>query len=329
MKNFWVNRRVLVTGANGFLASWLVKNLLENGAELIALNFQKNLLSVFEDERLNEHCKVVSGDILDLAQLIQIINEHEVETIFHLGAQAICDVAIDEPALTLDINVRGTINVLEAVRLTNSKISVVVASSDKAYGTHKTLPYHENFSLRGEFPYEVSKSCADLIAQMYFKTYSIPISIVRSGNLYGGGDSHFSRVMPNTIWRIYNGQQPIVMNNSIRDYLFVEDAATGYQMIGENLPEKVAGEIFNIGHGRPITVDEVIKMILEEMGKTEIKPLYSNLRKQEIIEQYLSTTKIGKMIGWDPKVDLKEGIKRTVEWYLKFFENHPHYNPND
>ena len=329
MKNFWINRKVLVTGANGFLASWLVKNLLENGAEVIALNFQKNILSVFEDEHLNEHCKVVFGSILNFDLLMQILTEHEVQTIFHLGAQAICDVAIEKPALTLDINIRGTINVLEAVRLINPEISVVVASSDKAYGTHEKLPYLETFSLCGEFPYEVSKSCADLIAQMYFKTYSIPIAIVRSGNLYGGGDSHFSRVMPNTIWRINHGQQPIVMNNSIRDYLFVEDAAIGYQIIGENLPEKVAGESFNMGHGRPISVVEVITLILEEMGRTEIKPFYSNLRKQEIIEQYLSNIKIGQKIGWVPKVDLEEGIKRTVEWYLKFFDNHPYYTPKD
>ncbi len=319
MKHFWKNRRVLVTGANGFLAGWLAKELIARGAVLTALNYQKNPISVFETEKLHKLSRVIFSDILNFTSLKKILKDNKIQTVFHLGAQAICKTALADPASTLDANVRGTINVLEAVRVVNPKIEVVVASSDKAYGIHEELPYHEHFPLRGEFPYEVSKTCADLISQMYHKTYGLNVCIVRSGNLYGGGDAHFSRIFPNTIRRLYAGMPPIMVNNSIRDYLYVEDAVRGYIMIAENIPA-LKGEAFNIGCGRQVAVEEVMKMIARTMGKPRLRPLRARKKMPEIPSQYLSSEKIKKMVGWKPKVSLNDGIARTVKWYSDFFK---------
>ena len=215
----WEGKNVLVTGANGFLASWLVKDLISKKANVTALNFEPNNISVFEVEKLENKCHVVLGDILDFNLIKKIVTDNKIEIIFHLGAQAICNIALGEPAATLDTNIRGSINIFEAVRQINPEIGIVVASSDKAYGTHVQLPYEETFSLKGEFPYEVSKSCTDLIAQMYFTTYALPIAVVRCGNIYGGGDAHFSRIFPRTIWRLFNNMKPIIQNNSKKTML--------------------------------------------------------------------------------------------------------------
>lgn len=320
-KDFWKDRRVLVTGANGFLAGWLVKHLLERGATVAALVYQKNPVSVFETERLNRQCEVVYSDILDFPSMKRLLVNHDIATVFHLGAQAICKVAFEDPVNTLRSNIFGTINILEAVRVTNPKIEVVVASSDKAYGIHAKLPYEETAPLHGEFPYEVSKSCADLISQMYFRTYGIPLCIVRSGNLYGGGDSHFSRIFPNTIHRLMKGLRPTIANDSIRDYLYVEDAADGYRLIAEHMQsKKLAGEAFNIGCEKPVSNAAVVAVIAAAIGKSHIKPVYAKQKKSEIPNQYLSCRKIRRAVGWKPLVSLEEGTKRTVEWYREFFK---------
>src|SRR3989338_8024559 len=318
-KAFWKNRRVLVTGANGFLAGWLVKDLLEKGASVSALIYQRNPVSVFETEGLNKLCEVIYSDILDFEAMKRALRNHRIETVFHLGAQAICKVALADPIATLNANIRGTANILEAVRVVNPHIEVVVASSDKAYGIHKELPYRETFPLHGEVPYEVSKSCADLVSQMYFKAYGITVCIVRSGNLYGGGDSHFSRIFPNTIYRLLNKLRPIVASNSVRDYLYVEDAARGYIALAEQA-RRFAGEAFNIGCEKPVSNAEVIRLIAAAMGKPKVKPLYAKIRAAEIPKQYLASAKIRHAVGWKPKVDLTEGAKRTVSWYREYFK---------
>ena len=316
--SFWKGRRVLVTGANGFLAGWVVKLLLERGAYVVALIYQKNPVSVFETEGLNKLAEVIYSDILDFESMKRLLKFHDIETVFHLGAQAICKVAFEDPTATLDANIRGTINILEAVRVTSPKIELVVASSDKAYGIHKKLPYEESAPLHGEFPYEVSKSCADLISQMYHLTYGLKVCIVRSGNLYGGGDAHFSRIFPNTIRRLLRNARPIISNNSVRDYLYVEDAAAGYVSLAEHVSEW-KGEAFNIGCEKPISNKEVISTIAKAMQK-KIPPLRLNERTEEIPNQYLSCKKIRRSIGWKPKVSFEEGTKRTVEWYQNFFK---------
>lgn len=322
MKNFWKNRRVLITGANGFLAGWIAKDLIERGAELTALVYQKNSISVFETEKLNKQSDVIYTDILDLRSMKRIIKDHRIQTVFHLGAQAICQVAIKDPVGTLDANIRGTINILEAVRVTNPNIQVVVASSDKAYGIHTKLPYLETYALHGEFPYEVSKSCADLISQMYYATYNLPVCVIRSGNLYGGGDSHFSRIFPKTIYRLSRGLRPQVWNNSVRDYVYVEDAARAYRMVAEKMKLGLVGEVFNLGWNRPVSVLHVLRLIAKTMGKPRLKPESGNRNLSHIPKQYLSSAKIKKMIGWQPEISLEEGTKRTVAWYIDFFRTH-------
>ncbi|MDP8212332.1 MAG: GDP-mannose 4,6-dehydratase [Candidatus Zapsychrus exili] len=321
MKNFWKNRRVLITGANGFLAGWLSKDLIDRGAQLCALIYQKNPVSIFETKKLAKDSNVIYGDILDFNSMKKMLKDHNIQTIFHLGAQAICKIALDDPTSTLDANIRGTINVLEAVRVTNPRIQVVVASSDKAYGIHRKLPYKETYPRHGEFPYEVSKSCADLISQMYYNTYSLPVCVVRSGNLYGGGDSHFSRIFPKTIHRISRNLRPNLINNSIRDYLYVQDAADAYRMIAEQMNKGIIGETFNTGHNKPVPVSRVLNLIARTMGKPHLKPIHSKKSTAEIPSQYLSIAKIKKMIGWKPEISLEEGTKRTVDWYSDFFKS--------
>lgn len=322
MRNFWKNRRVLITGANGFLAGWLARDLLEHGAKLTALVYQKNPVSVFETEMLDKQSDVIYTDILDLRSMKRIIKDHRIQTVFHLGAQAICQVAIKDPVGTLDANIRGTINVLEAVRVTNPRIQVVVASSDKAYGIHKKLPYRETYALHGEFPYEVSKSCADLISQMYYTTYKIPVCVIRSGNLYGGGDSHFSRIFPKTIYRLFRGRRPQLWNNSLRDYVYVADAARAYRLVAEKMRQGLAGEVFNLGWNRPVSVLHVLNLIAKIMKKPHLKPTVANQDMSHIPKQYLSAAKIKKMVGWQPEISLAEGTKRTVAWYSDFFKTH-------
>lgn len=322
MRNIWKNRRVLITGANGFLAGWLARDLVGRGVKLTALVYQKNPISVFETEKLNKQSDVIYTDILDLRSMKRVIRDHRIQTVFHLGAQAICQVAIKDPVATLDANIRGTINVLEAVRVTNPRIQVVVASSDKAYGIHKKLPYRETYALHGEFPYEVSKSCADLISQMYYATYNLPVCVIRSGNLYGGGDSHFSRIFPKTIYRLSRGLRPQVWNNSIRDYLYVEDAARAYRMVAEKMEHGLSGQAFNLGWNRPASVLHVLRLIVKTMKKPHLKPEATNVRMSHIPKQYLSAAKIRKMVGWKPEIPLEEGTKRTVEWYMDFFKTH-------
>ncbi|OJI07380.1 hypothetical protein BK004_01455 [bacterium CG10_46_32] len=322
MQNFWKNRRVLITGANGFLAGWLAKDLVGRGANLTALIYKKNPVSVFETEKINRKSDVIYADILDLRSMKRIMKEHRIQTVFHLGAQAICQVAIKDPVGTLDANIRGTMNVLEAVRAVNANIHVVVASSDKAYGIHKKLPYLETYALHGEFPYEVSKSCADLISQMYYATYNIPICVIRSGNLYGGGDSHFSRIYPKTIYRLSRGLRPQLRDNSIRDYVYVEDAARAYRMVAEKMKHGLVGEVFNLGWNRPVSVLRVLRLIAKTMKKPHLKPETSNRSSSHIPKQYLSAAKIKKMVGWKAEISLEEGTKRTVAWYIDFLKTH-------
>ncbi|MFH2231643.1 MAG: GDP-mannose 4,6-dehydratase [Patescibacteria group bacterium] len=319
MENFWENRNVLITGANGFLAGWMSKALVDKGANLSALVYEGNPISVFETDQLHAKSRMIQSDILDLNAIKQILHNNKIQTVFHLGAQAICKTAIADPISTLDANIRGTINVLEAVRTVDPTIELVNASSDKAYGIHEDLPYHEHYPLRGEFPYEVSKSCADLISQMYYKTYNIPVCIVRSGNLYGGGDSHFSRIFPNTIRRVYSDMPPLLVNNSIRDYLYVQDAVDGYLMIGENV-SRFPGEAFNLGHGKPIPVMDILTGVTQAMNKSHLTPVQSETKHIEIPSQHLSSAKIKSMLGWEPVVNLDQGLPLTVDWYCKYFD---------
>ncbi len=320
MNQFWHGRRVLITGANGFLASWMTKELLVQGAHVVSLVFAKNPFSIFEQERFDERTETIYGDILDFPLLKRIIQKCQIQTVLHLGAQAICVTAEADPLTTLDINIKGTYHVLEAVRQVSPSTHVIVASSDKAYGTHEKLPYEESYSLHGEYPYEVSKTCADLISAMYWKTYKLPVCVVRCGNFYGGGDAHFSRLIPATIKTAYDNKPPMLTGNDIRDYLYVEDAVRGYLLLAEKMAEQpIAGEAFNFGTEQPRSVVEVMQTVLRLMGKEYLVPQLSEKSRLGIPSQYLSSKKAKTLLGWEPIVPFEEGLRRTIDWYTHYF----------
>lgn len=315
MINKWENKKVLITGANGFLASWIVKNLLQLKADVWALNYEKVSFSIYGEDNFEKYTHVINGDIRDNISVMKLIREHKFELIIHVGAQAINKTALESPYETLETNIKGTYNILEAVRTASPSTKVIVASSDKAYGTHLNLPYVESYPLHGEYPYEVSKSCADLISLAYFRSYNLPICIVRCSNIYGGGDWHFSRVVPATIVRILNSQPPILISNTKRDYIYAEDAARGYIKLAEAMFDGLKGEAFNFGNGVPVETDELLKLILSLMNKDGLGIQKSTETRLEIPSQYLSIEKAKDLLGFSPTTSLSDGLKKTIEWY--------------
>jgi CDP-glucose 4,6-dehydratase len=263
--------------------------------------------------------KVVRGDVRDQVLLERILGEYEVDAVFHLAAQTIVGIASRNPISTFETNVQGTWALLEACRRSPRVRRIVVASSDKAYGQHDTLPYTEETPLRGRHPYDVSKSCADLIAQSYSATYSLPVAITRCGNLYGGGDLNWSRIVPGTIRSVLRGERPIVRSDgtSRRDYLYVEDAAHACLRLAEALESQpeVAGQAFNFGHNRPLTVCEMVERILALCGRADLTPEILGAASGEIPHQYLDSSRARAMLGWEPRFSLDEGLKRTIAWY--------------
>jgi CDP-glucose 4,6-dehydratase len=269
---------------------------------------------------------VVHGDVRDLELLERVLGEEEVDTVFHLAAQTVVLTALHSPLSTWETNVRGTWAVLEACRR-HGAARVVVASSDKAYGAHDALPYTEDHELRARFPYDVSKACADLIARSYWHTYGLPVAVTRFANLYGGGDRNFSRLIPETVTAVLDGRRPVIrsVGSPERDFLYVEVAATAYLMVAEALESVgIAGEAFNAGWGRPHSVREVVELICE-LGPGEVEPDYrgSGNPSGEIDRQYLDSTKIRERIGWEPRVDLRAGLQRTLDWYAAHSEVRP------
>jgi len=316
----WEGKRVLVTGANGFLASWIVKKLIVRKAKVSSLVYEKIPFSMFDLNKLAKSTKVISGNILDFPKMQRLIKRQGIEMVFHVGAQAINKTAIDSPYKTLETNIRGTYNLLESIRLVSPNTKIIVASSDKAYGIHKIMPYKESFSLHGEYPYEVSKSCADLISTAYFNTYNLSVCIVRSGNIYGEGDWHFSRVVPATIIRAYKNLSPVLISETKRDYIYAGDVADGYLRLAEAMFDGLKGEAFNFGLGRPIETSVLMSTILKIMNKTSLGVLKSDEKRMEIPVQYLSIEKARKMIGFAPLTKLDDGLENTIEWYTRHMD---------
>lgn len=320
-KNYWINKSVFITGCAGFLGSWLTKILLDKGANITGLVRdwvpESNLILQDSISKIN----VVRGDVEDYFLLERILNEYEIEVVFHLAAQAIVGTANRNPKATFETNVRGTWNLLEACRRSSTVKKTIIASSDKAYGEHELLPYTEEMPLRGSHPYDVSKSCADLIASTYYNTYKLPVCISRCGNFYGGGDLNFNRIIPGTIQSVLKNERPIIRSDGkfIRDYLYVIDAVNAYLLLAEKMEnKKIHGEAFNFSNEVQLTVIEVVNNILNIMNRKDLEPVILNEAKAEIKNQYLSTAKAKKILGWHPKYSLEEGLKETVEWYRKF-----------
>lgn len=322
--SFWLDRPVMVTGASGFLGGWLVRRLLDTGAEPVCPVRDWVPDSQLIRENLAGRVNLVRGDITDQAFLERTIGEYEVKTVFHLAAQTIVTIANRNPVSTMDSNIRGTWTVLEACRRSPAVEQLIVASSDKAYGLQDTLPYHEELPLQGSYPYDVSKSCADLIAHSYFATYDLPVVITRCGNFYGGGDLNWNRIVPGTIRSVLRGQSPLIRSDGqyIRDYFYIEDGAAAYMLLAEKLAEKpgLAGEAFNFSNEIQLTVIELVEAILKVM-RSDLKPDIRGEAKHEIPHQYLSAEKARLQLGWKPLFTIDEGLERTVEWYRGFLKD--------
>lgn len=319
MSGFWNGRNVFVTGCTGFLGSHLVKALLDKGAVVTGLVRDRVRSSGFfyDQAAVNQ----VYGSLEDYALLERVLNEYEIDTVFHVGAQAIVGTANRNPLSTFEANIRGTWHVLEACRRTSHVKRIVVASSDKAYGDQEILPYNERMPLQGRHPYDVSKSCADLIAQAYYHTYGLPVCITRCGNLYGEGDTNFNRIVPQTILSVLRGQAPVIRSDGtyIRDYFYVGDAVSAYMLLAEKMEsEGLLGEAFNFSNEIQLTVLDLVNKILTIMG-SNLEPVILNQGKHEIRHQYLDASKARKLLGWSPRYTIDEGLKRTVEWYRTYF----------
>tara|TARA_Y100000310_G_scaffold334203_1_gene413377 strand:+ start:2279 stop:3253 length:975 start_codon:yes stop_codon:yes gene_type:complete len=322
MNEFWKGKKVLVTGCSGLIGSWLTKELVDKEAEVTGLirdivpNCNFNMLN------LGDKINVVNGKLEDYNTLRRAISEYKIDTVFHLAAQPIVTVALKDPLSTFKANIEGTWNILEACRQVGDVERIVTASTDKAYGTHEKLPYDETFSLQGRFPYDASKSCADILAQTYYTTYNLPIAITRCGNIFGGGDLNFDRIVPETMKNLIHNKNPVIRSDGqfIREYFYVKDSANAYITLAENLNRKeIKGEAFNFGSGVPLKVIELVDKIIETSRKTDLKPEILNEAKAEIVSQYLSVEKAKKLLNWKPKYTLEEGLKETYEWYKNYF----------
>lgn len=319
--DLWRRRRVFVTGCTGLLGAWLTDWLVRQGADVIGLVRDGVPHSNFYRMGLADRTVTVRGSVEEYGLVERILNEYEIEVVFHLAAQTLVGIANENPLSTFSSNIGGTWNVLEAARRSSRLRAVVVASSDKAYGTAAHLPYHEETPLIGRHPYDVSKSCADLIAQMYWHSYRVPVSITRCGNFYGGGDLNFNRIVPGTIRSLFDGQRPIIRSDGTlrRDYVYVKDAVLAYTFLAEKMLEgKGLGEAYNFSNECPVTVLELTAMISRLMGRTDLEPIILNKAANEIPHQYLSSEKARRELGWKPAYTLEQGLLETIEAYREF-----------
>ena len=321
---FWLDRPVFVTGATGLLGGWLVHRLLDSGADVVCLVRDWVPQSELVRNKLIDRIKVVRGDVRDQSLLERTLGEYEINTVIHLAAQTIVGIANRNPASTFETNIAGTWALLEACRRSPTVKQIVIASSDKAYGDHEVLPYTEDAPLRGVNPYDVSKSCADLIAQSYAATYAQTIGITRCGNFYGGGDLNWNRIVPGTIRSVLRGQRPVIRSDGqyVRDYFYVEDGAAINMLLAEALAKnpELSGQAFNFSNEIQITVLQLVERLLTLMD-SKLQPDVRNEASNEIRHQYLSASKARTLLNWKPQFDLEEGLQRTIKWYKAFFGN--------
>jgi CDP-glucose 4,6-dehydratase len=321
VNGFWTDRPVLVTGATGLVGSWLTHHLLELRADAVCLVRDWTPHSELVRSRGIERVKVVRGDVCDRDTLERTLGEYEIDTVFHLAAQTIVGIANRNPVSTFESNIQGTWNVLEACRRSPAVKSIILASSDKAYGDQEQLPYNEATPLAGRHPYDVSKSCADLIAQAYGKTYGQRVAITRCGNFFGGGDLNWNRLVPGTIRSVIRGERPIIRSDGqfVRDYFYVEDGVAAYLLLAERLaaaPE-LSGQAFNFSNEIQWTVLDLVHCILREMN-SRLEPDIRNEASNEILRQYLSAERARNVLGWGPLFTVEEGLRRTIAWYREF-----------
>lgn len=320
MNSFWLDRPTLVTGATGLVGAWLVRRLRALGADVVSL--VRDWVPQAEFVRSGDVAgtRVVRGDVRDQPLLERVLGEYEIDTVIHLAAQTIVGIANRNPVSTFETNIAGTWAMLEACRRSPRVRQIVLASSDKAYGAHEELPYDESTPLQGTHPYDVSKSCADLIARTFAQTYDLPVAITRCGNFYGGGDLNWNRLVPGTIRSLLRDQPPVIRSDGqfVRDYLYVEDGAAAYTFLAERLAAdpSLRGAAFNFSNEEPLTVLELVNRIRNLMGSSR-EPVIYNEASHEIRDQYLNSAK-ARRLGWRPQFGLDAGLRLTVEWYRKF-----------
>jgi CDP-glucose 4,6-dehydratase len=315
----WVGRTAFVTGAGGFVGSWLAKQLVERGARVVCLLLDREESSKLELHGIDNQVEIVRGSVVDHDLVEHVLRESGADSCFHLAAQAIVGSANRSPLPTFETNVRGTWNVLDACRCSGQVERIIVASSDKAYGDQVVLPYTEDLPLSGIYPYDASKACADIVARSFARTYELPIAVTRMANIYGGGDFNASRIVPGTIRSILADEDPLIRSDGtpVRDYLYVEDAVDAYLSLASRLPTAGSGEAFNFGTNSPIGVLDLVNLIIEAIGNDRVKPnvLLTTKIHGEIDRQYLDSTKARSVIGWEAQTPLREGIERTIAWY--------------
>jgi CDP-glucose 4,6-dehydratase len=323
---FWRDRPILLTGATGLVGGWVVRRLVDLGADVVCLVRDWVPQAELVRSRLVERVKVVRGDVVDGTLLERALGEYEIDTVIHLAAQTIVGIANRNPVSTFETNVRGTWALLEACRRSPAVKQIVVASSDKAYGEQRELPYTEEAPLLARHPYDVSKACADMIAQAYAASYALPVVVSRCGNFYGGGDLNWNRLVPGTIRSVLRGERPVIRSDGeyVRDYFYVEDGAAAYTLLAERLAANrdLQGRAFNFSNETQVTVLEVVRRILRLMGSD----LTADVRDEatnEIRRQFLNAAPARTELGWRPLFTLDEGLRRTIAWYRDFLVDHP------
>jgi CDP-glucose 4,6-dehydratase len=322
--SFWLDRPVLVTGCAGFLGSWLTISLVDAGANVVGLIRDRVSFSHLRRSAYYDRIAVVRGDVTDYELVERALNEYEIDTVFHLAGQTIVTIANRAPLSTFETNIKGTWTVLEAARRSPAVTRLAVASSDKAYGVHETLPYVEEAPLLGCHPYDVSKTCADLVARTYFTTFGLPVAVTRCANLYGGGDLNWNRIVPGTMRSLIRGERPIIRSDGTlqRDYLYVKDAVHAYLTVAEHLDrDEVRGEPFNFGMDRPTSVSEMVQAIIFVSDRPDVEPEVLGAAPNEIQMQYMDSSKAHRVLGWMPEYTLQDGLRETFGWYREFLKS--------
>jgi CDP-glucose 4,6-dehydratase len=320
----WQDKNVLITGCTGFLGSWLTQALVERHANVVGLIRDNVPRANFCRLGLSDRITTVRGEVENYFLLERTLNEYEIDTVFHLAAQTIVTIANRNPLSTFDTNIRGTWNILEACRRSSTVERIIIASSDKAYGEHEILPYTEEAALKGAHPYDVSKSCADLLATTYYRTYGLPVCVTRCGNFYGGGDLNFNRIVPGTIRTVLLNERPVIRSDGslIRDYIYILDAVEAYLLLAEKMESlPICGEVFNFSNEIQLTVLELTNQILRLMGREDLRPLIKNEARNEIKHQYLSAEKARSVLGWEPRYSPEQGLIESIAWYREFFND--------
>jgi CDP-glucose 4,6-dehydratase len=318
MKHSWIGKNVFVTGATGLVGSILVRTLTDFGANVSALIFDSPADSELVQSGLINELNLYNGNLSDYQLVSRALVQSEPDYIFHLGAQTIVGKGLIDPKGTFETNVQGTWNILEAARnFSPQLLSIVVASSDKAYGEAKILPYDESFPLHGDGPYDVSKSCTDLISQSYGKTYNLPVSIARCGNIYGPGDTNWSRIVPGTFHSLLTKQTPVLRSDGtfLRDYIFVKDVVDAYLVLALKQADLAPGEAFNFSHDRAYSVLEIYSEICQVVLQKYLEPMVLNSVTHEIHDQHLTSSKAKEKLGWEAKYSLESGLKESLPWY--------------